>query len=91
MSNEWTVLRDLLLEAPDDQLDASMFPLIKAWDENPTSLQVLEVLDHCAHAALASDFTMAALDIILQMRLQEEGKVMEDIVKDATWRNQWKG
>ena len=47
-------LKEALLKAPDSQLDACMFPLIEKWDDNPTALQILEVLDECIYSALAS-------------------------------------
>lgn len=86
MSEEWKEIKSLLQQAPNEQLDACMQPLIAAWDDPPTCLQVLEVLDHCAHSALASDFTMGVLNIMLEMRLNDEQKTMQDITPLATWR-----
>lgn len=87
MTNHWRELRDLLLQASDDQLDGSMLPLIEQWGDAPTSVQVLEVLDYCAREALASDFTMQVLNIMLEIRLAQENKEMKDIIPLATWRN----
>ena len=54
-------LKEALLKAPDSQLDACMFPLIEKWDDNPTALQILEVLDECIYSALASGFVIVLL------------------------------
>lgn len=86
MSAEWKTLIELICEAPESQLDASMVTLIRSWNYEPTSLQILEVLDHCTYSALASDFVMSVLDTMLDLRLKEEGKTMEEIVPSATWR-----
>lgn len=81
-------LKRLLLEASDAQLDASMKPLIEKWDEpEPTSLQILEVVDHCIHGSLASGFMVAALQALYDAALKREGKNHEDNVPHATWRN----
>lgn len=86
MSEEWKEIKSLLQQAPNEQLDSSVQPMIAAWGEPPTSLQVLEVLDQCAHSALASQFTMGVLNIMLELRLDAEGKTMQDITPLATWR-----
>lgn len=86
MSAEWKTLIELLCEAPESQLDASMVTVMRSWEGEPTSLQILEVLDQCAHSAFASDFVMSVLDTMLDLRLKEEGKTMAEIVPLATWR-----
>ena len=78
---------ELLLEAPDSQLDASMKPLIKKWSDPPTAIQILEVLDFCIHGALASGFVVAVLQVQYDVALKREGKRHEDMVPLATWRN----
>lgn len=79
-------LRDHLLEAPDTQLDAAVKPLIKKWDDDPTPLQILEVLDLCIHDALASDFTVTALQAVYDMQCKKFNTTHEEVVKQATWR-----
>ena len=79
-------LADLLLNSSDRQIDPAMHPLIRKWDEEPTALQILEVLDHCIHGGLASGFTVRALQVFYDLALQREGKTHEEIVPLATWR-----
>jgi hypothetical protein len=80
-------LKTMLLSAPDTQLDAQMFPLIEKWDEPmPTSLQILEVLDQCIFASLASGFTVTLLQTLYDMQLEKEGITHEDNEPKATWR-----
>lgn len=80
-------LKNMLLQAPDNQLDKSMKPLIEKWDDNATSIQILEVIDHCVHGGLASGFTMNLLNTIYDLALKDEGKVHEDNIPFAVWRN----
>lgn len=87
MIQEFEDLKQLLLQAPEGQLDKSMLPLIEKWDSPPQPIQVLEVVDHCIYSALASGFTVSALQIILDMALQHAGQTLEQIEPLATWRN----
>lgn len=81
-------LKKMLLIAPEEQLDKSMRPLIEKWDDkNIKPIQILEVLDHCIYAALASGFTINLLQTMLDMALVNEGQKLEDILSEATWRN----
>ena len=79
-------LKSLLLSAPPTQLDANMHPLIEEWDEIPTSLQILEVLDHCIHSALASSFVIRFLQTTYDLALKREGKVHNQNIPFITWR-----
>jgi hypothetical protein len=81
-------LKKILLSAPDTQLDKQMFPLIEKWDEpNATSLQILEVLDQCIFASLASGFVVNLLQTLYDVALKNEGKTHEQNAPLATWRN----
>ncbi len=82
-------IKDLLLEAPDTQLDPSMKPLIKKWNDCcPTALQVLEVLDQCINASLASGFVVEVLQRLYNEALRTEKSTHEEVVKLATWRKE---
>jgi hypothetical protein len=82
-------LKAMLLAAPDSQLDASMFPLIEKWDMPPKALQILEVLDHCIHCALASGFTVTLFQVMLDEAMTNEGTTHEELVKLASWRERY--
>lgn len=79
-------LRDLLLKLSDDQLDAKMHPLIQKWDEQPKAIQILEVLDHCINASLASGFVVATLQAFLEVAMKSENTDLASLVKLAIWR-----
>ena len=83
-----TPIAEPFLEAPDEQLDASMKPLIEKWSDPPTSLEILEVLDKCIFSSLASGLVVTALQMFYNRALQAEGKTHEDNVPLATWRNE---
>jgi hypothetical protein len=78
-------LRELLCQASDRELDASMFPLIRRWSDPPTAIQVLEVLDHCINGSLASGFVVRFLQVTYDIALGREGVTHEEIVRLATW------
>lgn len=79
-------LKEMLLQAPDGQLDASMFPLIEKWDDEPTAIQIMEVLDYCVHGGLASGFVITVLETMVETALTGENLSREDLVKKAIWR-----
>jgi hypothetical protein len=78
--------KDMLLSAPDSQLDQSMRELIMVWDDEPTSLQILEVLDKVIYSALGSDFVVTMLQIFLETTMAKENTTLEKIVPGAYWR-----
>jgi hypothetical protein len=81
-------LKRILLSAQYDQLAHSMFPLIKEWNDIPTALQILEVLDKCVHAGLASAAVINVLETLLENALAGEKKTLEEIVEHAHWRKE---
>ncbi len=80
--------KQLMLAAPDTQIDACMKPLIEKWDDEPTAYQILEVLDHCIHAALSTGFVVTVLQISFDQALKREGKTHEEAYAYAEkhWR-----
>ena len=79
-------LKSILLDAPDTQLDASMVAMVRQWSDPPSALQVLEVLDHCIHGALASGVVIRLLQWCYVERRDAEGVTHEALVPLATWR-----
>lgn len=79
-------LKELLLSAPESQLDAKLHPIIQTWPDQPTALQILEVLDHCIHGALASGVVVTLLQIFYKKTCEAEGVTHEELVPKATWR-----
>lgn len=77
----------LLLAAPDSHLDTSIKPLIEKWDEKPTAIQILEVLDQIVHCGLASELVIKVLNSQWKMAIADEHTTMEAIIAQAHWRN----
>lgn len=75
-----------LLKSSDDQLDASMHTLIRAWSKPPTALQILEVIDQCIFSALASGFVIRLLQLGYDDACKREETTHEEVIKSATWR-----
>ncbi len=80
------MIKQLLLEAPDSQLDVSIKPLIEKWSEPPTALEVLEVIDQVVYSGLGSDFVVNVLDILLRKAIAGESTTMELVIEQAHWR-----
>lgn len=79
-------LREHLLKAPDSQLDAAVKPMIEKWDEEPTPLQILEVLDLVIHDALGSSFMVSVLQAVYDTQCKAFNTTHEEVAKKATWR-----
>lgn len=80
-------IKELLLQAPDSELDKSMSPLIQKWDDEPTAIQILEVLDQVIYASLGSGFVVMLLQDLYKNALTREGKTHKEMEALATWRN----
>ena len=80
---------DTLLNLSDSQLDAVVKPLIIKWDQPPTPLQILEVLDLCIHDALASNFVVSFLQALYSIACTRVGLTHEQIVEQAIWRQSY--
>jgi len=79
-------LVDMLLEAPDSQLDSKMLPFIRKWSDPPKAVEVLEVLDYCVNGALASGVVMQVLNILYERTCSAENTTHDAVAKLATWR-----
>jgi hypothetical protein len=80
--------KKILLAAPETQLDASMKPLIEKWSDTPTPIQILEVLDHCVHGALASGVVVTVLQLMYKEACDKNNTPHEEVVKEASWRKE---
>jgi hypothetical protein len=80
-------MKETLLQAPDSQLDSSIKPLIEKWSNPPAALQVLEVLDHCIHSALASGLVVSLLQNFYAERCNAEGTTHQALEPLAVWRH----
>lgn len=79
-------LKSLLLQAPDGQLDSSLFPLIEEWSDPPKAIEILEVLDKVIYSSLGSGFTVNVLQLVYNETLQKEGKTHDEMIPLAVWR-----
>lgn len=79
-------MKQMLLQAPDGQMDACLKPLIQKWDTPFKAIQILEVLDQAIHAGLTSGFTTRLLQMLYDAALTNEKTTHEEVVKLATWR-----
>jgi hypothetical protein len=79
-------LKELLLMAPESQLNQSARDSINEWTESPRAIQILKTLDICVHGGLASSFVISVLEQMLIVSCKEENTTYEEVVKEATWR-----
>ena len=82
-------LKEMLSDAPDTQLDASMQQYISKWsDTEPAcALDILKILDYSARGGLASGFVMQLLSMYLDEALIRENITRQDLNEMAPWRN----
>ncbi len=74
----------LLRAAPRGHLDETIVEKFKHLDPNNfQSDQLLEILDECAYASLASDFTMNTMNILWETKLADEGKTKEQALQES--------
>jgi hypothetical protein len=85
--NNLSGLKQLFLEAPDTQMDPSLRELVAKWDEHPTAIQILEVLDKAIYWGAASGFVVSTLQMMLDAVMIHEGTTLEELAEKAVWRN----
>lgn len=86
-----STLKELLLDAPETQLDKAALDDIRTWNEPPKALEILKTLDMCVHSALASGFAIQVLELMLDVQMKEEGTTHEELGKEAFWRERIDG
>jgi hypothetical protein len=84
--NAKSELIKMLLDAPDNQLDAAMNPYIEKWSDPPTPIQVLEVLDLCINGSLCSGLVVTVLQVTYDNACKDANTTHEEMVKSASWR-----
>lgn len=81
-------MRDLLLTAPDSQIDQQVKDMISNWSESPSAEEILRVLDHAVRYSLVSGFVVAVLESILQSACESEGLTYESLIARVQWRKE---
>lgn len=79
-------IRKHLLEAEESTISASLKPLIEKWSNNPTPVEVLEVLDRCIFSSLSNGFVIRLLQMLYENMLISHDTTNEEVIKLATWR-----
>lgn len=79
--------KQILLSAPNHHLEQSMKDLIVTWDDPPTPLQILKVLDFCIQGALATGMMINILQDMHQKSCQQFNTSHEEVIKRAVWRS----
>lgn len=78
-------LVDLILEAPDSQLDESVFNDIKGWNLEPSALDILFILDKIVYFSLGSEFTVSMFGMVLAQAMIEEDIDMDELTSQRNW------
>jgi len=79
-------MKEIFLEAPDIQLDASMKPLVEKWSTPPKAIEILEVLDWCIFGSLASGLIVTLLQNMYAEAVIKEKVSHEELGRLAVWR-----
>lgn len=80
-------LKQILLNAPESAFEPALKELVESWDEEPTALELLRLLDEAAYIGGANEAVMQILDRCLHDRLGIEGITMDDLIGEAAWRH----
>lgn len=81
-------MKNLLLSAPETQIDSTVKSMIAEWSEEPEAEQILKVLDHSVRYSLVSGFVVKVLETMLESAMRSENKDMDTLIKAATWRRE---
>ena len=79
-------LKQLLLDAPEDQIDAGARQSIATWSEPPKALEIFRTLDECAYGAMTSGFVVQVLETMLVVQSKEENLTRAQLEELAIWR-----
>ena len=79
-------LKQLLLDAPEDQIDAGARQSIATWSEPPKALEIFRTLDECVYGAMASGFVVQVLETMLVVQSKEENLTRDQLEELAVWR-----
>ena len=79
-------LKQLLLDAPEDQIDAGARHSIATWSEPPKALEIFRTLDECVYGAMTSGFVVQVLETMLVVQSKEENLTRAQLEELAIWR-----
>lgn len=88
MSEEKMTIKQMWQAAPDDQLDKGLQDIVGRWDDSPTPIQILELLDAVIHGGAGSGFTVSALQLMYSSACAKNEVKHEEVVQLATWRKE---
>lgn len=80
-------LKNMLLHQSEASFDSVLKPIVSKWDDEPTPLQILEILDKCIHGGLASGTVISILQKFYDVECHKNNTTHEEVVKNATWRD----
>ena len=82
-ANKYTGILKALSEAPSTQIDSAITMKLAALADtvDVKASQMHDILDECAHASLASDFAMMAMDTVWNQMLADEGDTKEEAIR----------
>ena len=79
-------LKQLLLDAQEDQIDAGARQSIATWSEPPKALEIFRTLDECVYGAMTSGFVVQVLETMLVVQSKEENLTRAQLEELAIWR-----
>ena len=78
-------LVDMLLEAPESQIDFWVKEDIKGMGLNPTALDILFVLDQMVFFSGASDFIVSVFEGMLGVAILKENTSLDELKEKINW------
>lgn len=86
--SEGDTIKSIWKKAPDSSLSNELQSIIDRWNDDPSAIQVLELLDWAIHSGGANQFTVRVLETMLYARIKEEHTTYADVIARATWRKE---
>lgn len=80
-------IRDMLLQGSERSIDAHPRWVITKFDDKPTAIQWLELLDSIVRYASADPFVHRVAEIMFEQAMKEEAVTRDDLAPLAWWRS----
>lgn len=78
-------IKELMLIAPSADMTDGIREKIKKWKEEPSAIEILEVLDHTLYYNSAAEMVIYVLQMMFELKSEEERvKALE--YAEETWR-----
>lgn len=79
-------LHDILLRAPESELNKKARNSVLAWSKPPKAIEVLHTLNQCVQGRLASGLAVKVLQVLLDDQMLAEKVTRDELLEQNVWR-----